>query len=394
MCILGSALGCGRTHTDGVGPASQRQEVHASASPFGAPLPGLSPSDLALFSAGQQAFAEIEGIQDGLGPVFNGTSCGGCHSVPAVGGGSPQAETRFGQFANGTFDPLTSSGGSLLQAEGIGAVVVNGLACTVLGETLPPAANVVAGRLTTPLFGLGLVDAVPDSAFQLLAASQAANTPATAGRVSDLGGAIGKFGWKAQVPSLLQFAGDAYLNEMGITSPDFPHENCPDGNCELAATCDPVPDPEDDGTDVHAFANFMTFLNPPPRGPMTGVVNVGQTRFTQLGCADCHVASLTTGFNLNPALSNVTFAPYSDFLLHDMGPLGDGIFQGAATGTEMRTAPLWGLRVRTVFLHDGRASSVSDAILAHDGQGKAARDAFANLPPGFQMQLLDFLGSL
>jgi CxxC motif-containing protein (DUF1111 family) len=208
---------------------------------------------------------------------------------------------------------------------------------------------------------------------------------------------VGKFGWKAQVPTLFQFAGDAYLNEMGITNPMFPNENCPEGDPEgdcptLAGN--PAPDRNDDGAGVTNFANFMTLLAPPPRGPITADVTAGEAIFKSIGCANCHVPALTTGPHPVAALANQTFFPFSDFLLHDMGNLGDGIVQGVATGREMRTAPLWGLREIKRFLHDGRATTVDKAILEHDGQGAPARDAFDALSPDSRQKLRRFLDSL
>src|SRR5262249_50714398 len=155
-------------------------------------------------------------------------------------------ETRFGTITNGAFDPLVEHGGSLIQGNGIGPQG----ACTFVGEVVPAQATLVARRRTTPLFGLGLVDAVPDATFFALARKQAHSEPATAGRpniVTDVTTgrpAVGKFGWKSQVPSLLVFSGDAYLNEMGITTPMFPDENCPQGDCSLL-DCDPVPGVDD-----------------------------------------------------------------------------------------------------------------------------------------------------
>jgi CxxC motif-containing protein (DUF1111 family) len=362
---------------------------------LGDPLPGLTPAQLSRFAAGRDDFEEEEDVADGLGPVFNGTSCGGCHSAPAVGGGSTITETRFGRVTAGVFDPLTNLGGSLLQSQGIGTVTANGQTCTFNGEVVPPS-TIVAGRLTTPLFGLGLVDAVPDSTFLALADRQSRDTPGTAGRASVVTNvvtgqpAVGKFGWKAQVPTLFQFSGDAYLNEMGITSPFFRDENCPQGNCALLA-CDPVPDVEDDGEDVQAFADFMTFLAPPRAATASAA---GEQAFQRLGCTSCHTPQLTTGPNSVAALDRKKLFPYSDFLLHDMGSLGDGIVQGSASATQMRTAPLWGARARSRFLHDGRATTINDAILAHEGQGAAARTAFQALPQAQRTQLLEFVGGL
>src|SRR5205085_3012384 len=184
---------------------------------------------------------------------FNGTSCAGCHAGGATGGGGDTVETRFGKITNGAFDPMPAEGGSLIQTTGIGAQGT----CTFAGEVVPPDATIVAGRRTTPLFGLGLVDALPDVKLLALADREARWHPATAGRanvVTDVTTgqpAVGRFGWKSQVASLLHFSADAYLNEMGITTPLFPDENCPQGDCSLLA-CDPVPGTDDAGLDdVH-----------------------------------------------------------------------------------------------------------------------------------------------
>src|SRR5262249_8332888 len=158
---------------------------------------------------------------------------------------------RFGTMTNGKFNPLDALGGSLLQSK-----VIAG--CE--GETIPPEANIVTKRVTTPLFGIGLVDAVPDTTFLWVALLQKFIWPDTAGRpnfVADITGQIrvGRFGWKSQVPSVKEFAGEAYLNEMGITSPMFPEENCPGGDCSKLS-CDTVPDPEDDGQTLLALTDF------------------------------------------------------------------------------------------------------------------------------------------
>jgi len=205
---------------------------------------------------------------------------------------------------------------------------------------------------------------------------------------------VGKFGWKCQEPTLHQFAGDAYLNEMGVTSPEFPDENCPQGDCSRLAF-NPVPTLNNDGTDVARFEDFMTLMAPPPRNDRGYHSPVGEAVFRAIGCANCHTPSLVTGPSPVTALSNKVFSPFSDFLLHDMGTLGDGIAQGSASGRQMRTAPLWGLTTdRHSFLHDGRAKSVEAAILAHAGQGQASRNLFLRLNPGMRNHLLAFLGSL
>jgi CxxC motif-containing protein (DUF1111 family) len=376
---------------------------------FGDPLPGVTATEQANFLAGQAQFQNVEAVADGLGPVFNEDSCVLCHTtivngLSVVGAGSARLETRFGLTVNGVFDPLDGTsasglnlGGSLMQDHAIG--LVGGI--TYVPEVVPPQANVVALRRTTPLFGLGLVDNVPDSTFQQIALAEQANSPTTAGRVSivfdtasQTPGRVGKFGWKCQEPTLFSFSGDAYLNEMGITTTMFPVENCPQGNCSLLNNPALPPVPNDDNGDLVKFTNFMTFLGPPPQLPLTNQARQGQAIFSKIGCADCHLPSLTTGPNSSAALNQVTFFPYSDFLLHDMGTLGDGIAQSDAGQTEMRTAPLWGVRLQTVLLHDGSATSIRQAIRKHRGQGEPARNAFVNLNDNQQAALVAFLNSL
>jgi CxxC motif-containing protein (DUF1111 family) len=364
---------------------------------LGGPLPGLTKAQLKQFNDGRGAFLEAEDPPGGLGPVFTEAACAICHNAGAPGGSGDRLVTRIGRMVNGQYDPLVAFGGPLIQDHGIGRFRnVN-----FVGEVVPPQATIIARRRTIPLYGLGLVDAVPDAAFLALAQAEELNNPRTAGRVGPVvdpatGQARpGRFGWKAQEPSLFAFAGDAYVNEMGVTTPLFPSENCPQGNCALLAANPARTQPNDTtNATVQQFANFMTMLAPPPPGPFGPNERAGQAVFAQIGCAECHQPVLQTGPSAITALNHVSFAPYSDFLLHDMGSLGDGIVQNTAGGTEMRTAPLWGLRFERTLLHDGRARTPTDAILAHDGQAKTARNRFAGLSATQRAQLLAFLNAL
>lgn len=397
-----------RTIAAATGMAAMICVAAAARGDFGDPLPGITPAEQSAFTSGQLAFATAETPAEGLGPVFNDVSCAACHTGPkkAIGGNTTRTEIRFGAVgSDGSFDPLAPLGGSLIQSQGIGSDgIVATSSCAGVrfaGETVPPAANVTALRRTTPLFGLGLVDATPDSTFRGLASSQARNTPATAGVVNIVpkiekqqANVVGRFGWKAQNATLHLFAGDAYVNEMGITNPTFPSENCPQGDCSKLV-CLAAPELNDaDGADVTAFTDFMTLLAPPPRGNVGPHETAGEAVFARIGCADCHTPTLTTGHNASAALDRVDYHPYSDFLLHDMGALGDGITQGNATGRLMRTAPLWGLGAQQTLLHDGSAKTIADAVEAHTGQATAARLAFEGLAPADRANLLAFLASL
>jgi CxxC motif-containing protein (DUF1111 family) len=376
----------------------------------GAALPGLTAAENDAFVAGKEAFEEIEALDDGLGPVFNEKACANCHDQGATGGPGNQFEVRAGQLTGSVFDPLTAQGGNLFDLSSVTSLQGNQQqeipGCTLGrdGEPVPANANVLALRRTTGLFGLGLVDATPEATFAALAAAQ---PPAIRGRVAQVFNiaeghdTMGKFGWKAQVPTLHQFSGDAYLNEMGITNPEFPTEQPPLGNPALIAPCDVVPESpgvtEDDGEDVNNFTNFMSFLAPIAAQAQNQAAAEGDALFTQIGCAGCHTRTLASGDSPVGALAHQTYHPFSDFLLHDMGSLGDNIGGNGDAGLrEMRTAPLWGLRTLNPneLLHDGRAHSLDDAIAQHDGQGAAARDAFNALSAVQQSRLLAFLNTL
>ena len=360
------------------------------------PLPDLTPQETAHFMAGLEDFLEVETVEDGLGPVFNGKSCAECHAVPSVGGSEPNVgvarETRIGRLFNKVFDPLDGSvsvnrGGGLLQQRAI-----NLPGCHLKGEVVPPEATFVSLRISTPLFGAGLIEAILDAT--ILANQSNGGRPNYVFNPDTGGTELGRFGWKAQVATLHQFAGDAYLNEMGITNPSFPHENLPQGE-PIPSGCDTVADPEDDGSGVTAFTNFMRFLAPAPRRPVTVQVQLGEQVFSQIGCASCHVPTMTTGPNSVAALSNQRVNLFSDLLLHAMGAgLADGIEQGRAKGDEFRTAPLWGLSRRDRFMHDGGSNTIEKAILRHGGEAQNARDRFGGLSPADHDALLAFLDSL
>jgi len=362
---------------------------------FGDPLPGLSPALMAAWKDGRDEFEQVETVASGLGPIFNGVSCVACHNGPATGGSSTTTVTRFGALINGVFDPLTALGGSLLQAFAIRPDAV---------EIVPPQANVVAHRQSTPLFGLGLVEAIPDAT--ILANVKVAPVNGVLGKeamITDVVSGtqrVGRFGWKAQQATVLAFAADAYLNEMGITNRFFPTENAPNGNTALLAQLDTVADPEDTvdpatgKSDIDKVTDFMTLLAPPPPVPLSPSAALGRNLFNQVNCHQCHTPVMFTGPNAIPALNSKPVHLWSDLLLHDMGSLGDGIVQSAAGAREMKTSPLWGLRASAPYLHDGRAPTVDAAIRAHDGEGVVSRNQYIALPPAQKQQLIDFVLSL
>jgi CxxC motif-containing protein (DUF1111 family) len=180
---------------------------------------------------------------------------------------------------------------------------------------------------------------------------------------------------------------------MGITIPGFRDEVCPQGDCP-ALGFNPAPALNDDGGDASAITDFMTLLAAPARGALTEDAVAGERLFEQVGCASCHRPAMQTGPSQVRALDRAVFHPYSDFLLHDMGPLGDGIPHGVAGGREMRTAPLWGLRFVNRYLHDRSAATIEEAVRRHGGQGSAARNRFDALEESERAAVLAFLGSL
>jgi CxxC motif-containing protein (DUF1111 family) len=381
----------------GVGPETQAVA--------GGPFAGLTPGEQQLFQTGREAFEADEDVTSGLGPVFNESACNRCHNRGGVGGAGLQSVVLAGKLDAHGFDALIDQGGpsfALVSVSQLRSVEVRRSIpdCKLPsdGERVPPEANVIARRRTTALFGLGLVDATPDATFIALAATQPKEIRGRAARVSNISGhagSVGKFGWKAQMPTLFQFAGAAYLNELGITNPEYPNEQAPLGSVELLAACDLVPGLEDAGEKVQRVTQFMSLLAPVAPLEQTPAARAGDVLFNRIGCAGCHVPSLTSGPSPIGALAHQKYSPFSDFLLHDMAALADQIAEADAAPREMRTAPLWGLRKNsTRLLHDGRAKTVADAISFHDGQGAASRDAFRALSDQGREQLLAFLNTL
>jgi CxxC motif-containing protein (DUF1111 family) len=418
---------------DEIAFASTDQAVTAAA---GDPLPGITATD---FAAARTAFATVEGLDDGLGPVFNEKACGNCHTQGAIGGAGVQIERRFGRFVNGVFDSLSNKGGSLRQLFTVGSFTgAGGQACNAPLEVEPPEATVHnVGRLTTPLFGAGLIDAIPDSDIIANANAQPASIRGTVNNVTVLlpnpadpsqvlnGTKVGRFGWKAGIASLVQFSADAYLNEMGITTQhcikgtsvlSFATESKPNGIAQPAG-CDDrgpggagIPAGTDDGVgscagglseiqdDVDEFFKYMTFLAPVPRLAIDPNINLqGGTVFNRIGCAGCHLLKdyVTPAHPANGVPGNFTFRPRSDFLIHDIGT-GDMIGNdgdSVARTRLMRTAPLWGLHVRTHFMHDGSQTTITGAIQAHAGQALAAKNAFNALNASDRNAMLTAMSS-
>jgi CxxC motif-containing protein (DUF1111 family) len=362
----------------------------------GSPLPGITAVEQERFRIGLQDFMEAETAADGLGPAFNGNSCAVCHSVPAIGGVSAMTEVRGGyRDENGTFHAL--NGGTLYHLFSTPPHT-----CQV---RIPAEVNVLARRAPIPLFGAGLVEAIPDESILALEDPDDRDGDGISGRaarvidVATRRERIGRFGWKAQQATLLAFSGDAYRNEMGITNDLFPDETAlgiSPGQLKLCSATHGVEDVRDRRTGLRGIDNFevfMKFLAPIARGPVSDSARIGETIFGAIGCASCHVPVLSTGPSPNPLFDRKPVPLFSDLLLHDAGT-GDGIEQEAATGAEIRTPALWGLRFRRPLLHDGSAATVEEAIRRHAGEAAKAVRSYAGLAEFERKELLAFLESL
>jgi len=434
----------------------------------GGPLLGLSADETRFFADGLARFLDIAsvtgGSNNGLGPRFNSPQCAGCHSQPGVGGTSPASnpliavatlngarntvpwfiaaagpirEARFKQQPDGTADGNVHD-----------LFVISGrrdaAGCSIAQDSFTPAGNALTGqdgnpniifRIPTPVFGAGLIEAIPDSAILANLSKNRSEKSAMgisghpnsilSGNVNRSGndGTITRLGWKAQNKSLLMFSGEAYNVEMGVTNQLFPQKRDETPGCLL------TPTPEDTInftpaaastkataaepaantaviSDIEGFANFMRMLAPPTPATDTPSTASGRGVFGEVGCAHCHTPMLTTGKAIasgsstspSSALSNQPVHLYSDLLVHRMGSaLADGITQGGAGPDEFRTAPLWGLGKRVFFLHDGRTSNLVQAIAAHRSPGSEASSVigrFDHLTTQQQQDLINFLRSL
>ena len=364
----------------------------------GDPLPGIAGGDFEDFRLGLEDFTEVETVEDGLGPAFNGSSCAVCHSVPAIGGGGVVAEVRAARRnEQGEFVELAPTSGSLFQ--------IFSIPTHTCQPIIPPEANVIARRVPIPVFGAGLVEAIPDETLLAMDDAGDRDRDGVSGRaaiVTDIATGqrrVGRFGWKAQHATLLAFASDAYRNEMGITNDLFPQELAFGISPEQMKLCDPIPDPEDQPDrrtrrrGIDNFEAFMKFLAPMGRGLIDDTVRAGEGLFASVGCAACHVPALQTGPSANPVFNRKVVPLYSDLLLHDVGT-ADGIRQEAATALEFRTPALWGVRMRRPLLHDGSAPTIEDAIGFHTNEALPARTRFLGLPAEQRAALIAFVMSL
>jgi CxxC motif-containing protein (DUF1111 family) len=436
--------------------------VRGGAAGAGTPLKGLTADETAFFQDGLTRFATIESVtggqNNGLGPRFNSNSCLSCHAQPSVGGTSPAANPEIAiatlQGAKNAVPWFITQKGPIREARfKLGAdgtndggvhnlFVVTGRSdaagCNLAQPSFLPAGDALTGqggnpniifRIPTPVFGAGLIEAIPDA---VILANMAADTKlkkamgisghpnahlsGNANRSAN-DGTITRFGWKAQNKSLLMFAGEAYNVEMGVTNQLFPQERdetpgcvfnpTPEDTSNFTTTSPPGTNPNIAAlSDIEAFADFMRMLAPPTPAPDTASTVKGRALFATVGCAFCHTPSLTTGKAIasgsatspSVALSNQPVNLFSDLLVHHMGrDLADGITQGAAGPDEFRTAPLWGVGQRIFFLHDGRTTDLVKAIEDHRGPDSEANqtiEAFNRLSVEQRQDIINFLRAL
>jgi CxxC motif-containing protein (DUF1111 family) len=397
--------------------------------------------DDATHTADQAKFDEIEQISDGLGPIYNAQSCRECHQSPVSGGSSQVSELRVGH--NGPHGQFETPSISIAHGAEVitGRSLINDRAICPnaafpdkeIQERVPDTETIRAFRLSLNLLGDGFVEATADQTFTDLAKQQCKNSHGKiCGQVlfvpvveapGQMG--VGRFGWKDQHASLLSFAGDAYLNEMGITNRLLPDEVT--RLCNTASEPNDTPGP-DGLADVDHFARFIRATKAPaPDAQLSGsaVAQQGLAIFEKVGCATCHVAAMTTApagtkinggtFTIPSALGSVTFHPWGDFLMHDVGT-GDGILQTIpehygrkvfqqmsgylskqdfeSSRNKIRTAPLWGVRLRPRLMHDGASLTFLDAIVRHHGEAAHVTEKFEKLKPPEKEALFQFLRSL
>ena len=402
----------------------------------GGALPGLTTAEREMFDVGLLNFNEAEEVDEGLGPRFNFTGCGGCHSQPAVGGTSPAANPLVQipgvlGFRNNVIPSFITANGPIREARfqfnrdgsrdgGVHALFVisghrDAPGCFIKQEDFETQVrnNNIAFRIPTPTFGTGLIEQISDTTIlnNLSSNSTTKSNLGISGRVNRNGndGTITRFGWKAQNKSLIIFSAEAYNVEMGITNEGFQQERDETASCQFATVPNDVNVSVRQVSAISNFANFQRFLAPPTPSPDTPggkpSIDRGRQQFSSVGCVHCHTPTLRTSVNSTVvALADKPANLYSDLALHQMGPnLADDILQGGARGDEFRTAPLWGLGKRIFFLHDGRTKDLDEAIQAHRSsanskfgasEANAVIDRYNRLGESDQQDLMNFLRSL
>jgi CxxC motif-containing protein (DUF1111 family) len=360
----------------------------------GDPLPNLTEAESGRFLLGKALFERLTIPEEGLGPLFNETRCSACHDTPAAGGSGRALVVKATRFENNTCDLLQGQGGDNIQRQATPLLAQHGIS----GESTPTDATAEVVVTGPSLFGLGLIEAIADTTILANADPEDGDGDGIWGRaVRTMDGRLGRFGRKNEIATAFDFIETALRFELGLTTPMNPAEETVNG-VPVPPESDPTPEPEIDERGMRLLADYVRFLAPPSREATSGTsrdsVRSGETLFERIGCATCHVPVMLTAPNDVAALSEQAVPLYSDLLLHDMGPDLADVCGANASPSEYRTARLWGLRYRTLLMHDGRASTPAEAIELHGGEGTDSRTAFAALTSEERAMLLRFLESL
>jgi CxxC motif-containing protein (DUF1111 family) len=363
---------------------------------LGEPLADLTPDQRADFLAGKEVFERVFDPKNGLGPLFNANSCAECHEDPVLGGVGDEVEVHATRFIPpSSCDPLFQEGGPVIQQNATPLLRALGIE----KEQIPPRATSQASRSTPPLFGFGLVDAIPETTLLSHEDPHDVNGDGIFGRANrTIDGRVGRFGRKAAVATLSEFNAGAFPQEMGVTTPLSPVEETINDK-PVPPETDPAPDPEISLDDVEKVTLFTRFLAPPPQQVFTNydekrLAARGKKLFGALKCAVCHVPTMKTSSSHIKSLDRKNVALYSDLLLHAMGAQLADICLGQAHPADFRTEMLMGLRFREKFLHDGSAKSVQEAIERHDGEARRSSEKFKALNDRDRKALLKFLETI
>ena len=371
---------------------------------IGDPFPDLSEEQLGTFLLGKAIFSRLTSVEEGLGPTYNQARCSDCHTLP-ITGGSGEADKTLGKvrrWENGQCDLLEEEGGDLIQKEATPLLLALGYEPP---EKNPPMASVRIDEPALAVFGLGLVEQIPEEDILALEDPDDADGDGISGRAGrDISGhpgqeeKFGRFTRKSEWNRLYDFIEAALNTEIGLTTPRALEEQSLNGE-PVPPEADPMADPEIDDRGIQLLYDFIRFLAPPARAEIASAelqdsVARGETLFDEIGCSPCHTPTMYTGLNEVAVLSEKPVHLYSDLLLHDLGEENSGMCGPYALPAEYRTAWLWGLRFKKNFMHAGQVSTLRESIELHGGESEASRQAFRELSDEEQAMLLRFLGIL
>lgn len=363
---------------------------------IGDPLPGLLPDELRRFREGHALFRRVFTPEEGMGPLFNENACNACHTDPADGGTGDQFLVRASAVRpDGSCDPLLHRGGDNLRQRAVPSAMALGIARDEV-----PAEATVTGRFNVPfLFGLGLVEAIPEEAILAREDPEDRNGDGIRGRAPrDAEGRVARFGRKGTSATLDAFTEEALRLEMGLGTPLHPDPIGPNRG-PLPPGLGIPPGPHVTQEEMDRITDFVRFLSPPPRTlpedpGLRGLVERGEVLFHEVGCTGCHTPWMETGPHPVAALDRKRIGLYSNLLLHDLGDALASVCSEVAGPREVRTQPLMGLHHRRRYLHDSRAASLWEAIALHDGEARGVRSRFEALDRMEQEAVIRFLGSL